>query len=100
MSDFNKLTPVQEFYKGKTIFITGGSGFMGKVSANRFREKRKTCTNIIICSIAGTDREIVVLMLRIERNFNFGSTEERKITGIAYRRYVQIAGKFETIALS
>lgn len=25
------LTEVQEFYKGKTIFITGGSGFMGKV---------------------------------------------------------------------
>lgn len=32
MSESNKLTPVQEFYKGKTLFITGGSGFMGKVS--------------------------------------------------------------------
>lgn len=26
-----KLNPIQEFYKDKTIFITGGSGFMGKV---------------------------------------------------------------------
>ncbi|KAG5685053.1 hypothetical protein PVAND_014255 [Polypedilum vanderplanki] len=26
-----KLNSVQEFYKNKTIFITGGSGFMGKV---------------------------------------------------------------------
>lgn len=26
-----QLNSVQEFYKGKTIFITGGSGFMGKV---------------------------------------------------------------------
>lgn len=25
------LNSVQEFYAGKTIFITGGSGFMGKV---------------------------------------------------------------------
>lgn len=25
------LNSVQEFYKNKTIFITGGSGFMGKV---------------------------------------------------------------------
>ncbi|XP_037949656.1 putative fatty acyl-CoA reductase CG5065 [Teleopsis dalmanni] len=25
------LTPVQEYYKGKTVFITGASGFMGKV---------------------------------------------------------------------
>jgi alcohol-forming fatty acyl-CoA reductase len=25
------LNSVQEFYKDKTIFITGGSGFMGKV---------------------------------------------------------------------
>lgn len=24
-------TPVQEFYRGQTVFITGGSGFMGKV---------------------------------------------------------------------
>lgn len=28
MSD---LTEIQSFYKGKTIFITGGTGFMGKV---------------------------------------------------------------------
>ena len=26
-----KLNSVQEFYKDKTIFVTGGSGFMGKV---------------------------------------------------------------------
>lgn len=26
-----ELNSVQEFYKGKTIFITGASGFMGKV---------------------------------------------------------------------
>lgn len=33
MSNSVQLTPIQEFYKGKTIFITGGSGFMGKVSS-------------------------------------------------------------------
>lgn len=27
----SELSPVQEFYKGKTVFITGASGFMGKV---------------------------------------------------------------------
>ena len=26
-----KLNSVQEFYAGKTVFITGASGFMGKV---------------------------------------------------------------------
>ncbi|XP_073847273.1 putative fatty acyl-CoA reductase CG5065 isoform X1 [Musca autumnalis] len=26
-----ELTPVQQYYKGKTVFITGASGFMGKV---------------------------------------------------------------------
>jgi fatty acyl-CoA reductase len=26
-----KLNSVQDFYRGKTIFVTGGSGFMGKV---------------------------------------------------------------------
>ena len=27
----NELSEIQTFYKGKTIFITGGSGLMGKV---------------------------------------------------------------------
>lgn len=26
-----KLTPIQEFYYGQSIFITGGTGFMGKL---------------------------------------------------------------------
>lgn len=26
-----QLTPVQEFYRGQSIFITGGTGFMGKL---------------------------------------------------------------------
>ncbi|XP_061727970.1 putative fatty acyl-CoA reductase CG5065 [Cydia pomonella] len=29
--DFDKVPSIKEFYKGKTILITGGSGFMGKV---------------------------------------------------------------------
>lgn len=27
--NITKKTPVQYFYKGKTIFVTGGSGFLG-----------------------------------------------------------------------
>lgn len=27
----DELSDIQKFYKGKTIFITGGSGLMGKV---------------------------------------------------------------------
>lgn len=27
---------IREFFKGKTIFITGGSGFMGKVLIEKF----------------------------------------------------------------
>ncbi|XP_008560558.1 putative fatty acyl-CoA reductase CG5065 [Microplitis demolitor] len=27
----DKLSPIQKFYRGKTIFVTGASGFMGKV---------------------------------------------------------------------
>lgn len=27
----NELSPIQSFYAGKTIFISGGTGFMGKV---------------------------------------------------------------------
>lgn len=28
---------VPEFYAGKTVFITGGTGFLGKVSNNSFK---------------------------------------------------------------
>lgn len=31
MASSQNLSPVQSYYKGKTIFITGASGFMGKV---------------------------------------------------------------------
>lgn len=31
MTSSQNLSPVQSYYKGKTIFITGASGFMGKV---------------------------------------------------------------------
>lgn len=27
----SELSEIQSFYKGKTVFITGGTGFMGKV---------------------------------------------------------------------
>ena len=30
-SDSEALTPVQQFYAGQSIFITGGTGFMGKL---------------------------------------------------------------------
>lgn len=39
MTTIEDPTPIQEFYKGKTVFITGGSGFMGKV------RKKSVCTN-------------------------------------------------------
>lgn len=40
MSESVQLTPIQQFYKGKTIFITGGSGFMGKVSISKNKNKK------------------------------------------------------------
>lgn len=31
MAELIELSSIQKFYKGRTIFITGSSGFMGKV---------------------------------------------------------------------
>lgn len=45
-----KLNPVQEFYKDKTIFITGGSGFMGKVLIEKLLY---SCSDV---------KELVILM--------------------------------------
>lgn len=46
----SKLNSIQEFYKGKTVFITGGSGFMGKVMIEKLLY---SCSEI---------KEIIVLM--------------------------------------
>ncbi|KAL7027650.1 hypothetical protein ACKWTF_005508 [Chironomus riparius] len=45
-----KLNSVQEFYKDKTIFITGGSGFMGKVLIEKLLY---SCSDL---------KEVIVLM--------------------------------------
>lgn len=42
------LSPVQEFYKGQTILITGGTGFMGKVSYFGIKTKSNKMIFIII----------------------------------------------------
>jgi len=44
------MSSVQEFYKDKTIFITGGSGFMGKVLIEKLLY---SCSDL---------KEIIVLM--------------------------------------
>lgn len=44
----SELTPVQEFYKGKTIFITGASGFMGKVLLEKLLYSCSELNQVII----------------------------------------------------
>ncbi|XP_055374528.1 uncharacterized protein LOC129607522 [Condylostylus longicornis] len=43
-----ELTPVQQFYKDKTIFITGASGFMGKVLLEKLLYSCSELKEIII----------------------------------------------------
>lgn len=65
------LSPVQEFYKGQTIFITGGTGFMGKVTKLfivKMAQKYKTFSSI------GSDRKTVIFLFGAERNFSANET--------------------------
>ncbi|XP_067631168.1 putative fatty acyl-CoA reductase CG5065 isoform X1 [Eurosta solidaginis] len=43
-----ELTPVQEYYKGKTVFITGASGFMGKVLVEKLLYSCSALKEVII----------------------------------------------------
>lgn len=43
-----ELSPIQKFYKGKTIFVTGASGFMGKVLLEKLLYSCSDLTRIYI----------------------------------------------------
>ncbi|XP_014601322.1 PREDICTED: putative fatty acyl-CoA reductase CG5065 [Polistes canadensis] len=52
-----KLTPIQEFYDGQNIFITGGTGFMGKLLIEKLLRSCPTikCIYILIRPKKGKD---------------------------------------------
>lgn len=39
------LTPIQEFYAGQSIFITGGTGFLGKLIIEKLL---RSCSNLSV----------------------------------------------------
>lgn len=43
-----ELTPVQNYYKDKTVFITGASGFMGKVLLEKLLYACNSLKEVII----------------------------------------------------
>lgn len=43
-----ELNPIQKFYKGKTIFVTGAGGFMGKVLIEKLLYSCSDIKEIII----------------------------------------------------
>jgi hypothetical protein len=50
-SDVAELTPLQAFYKNKSVFLTGGTGFLGKgeqlVSIHNYEKAiKKTTRNL------------------------------------------------------
>ncbi|XP_039752482.1 fatty acyl-CoA reductase 1-like [Pararge aegeria] len=55
--DLTNVPTIYEYYKGKTIFITGGSGFMGKVLVEK-----------LLYSCSGLDR--IYLLLRNKKGVN------------------------------
>lgn len=61
-SDHNKsYTSIPEFYVGRSVFITGGTGFMGKASFNsdhstmpmKFHTNRGICTILFTHTLTG-----------------------------------------------
>ena len=46
-------SPVEEFYKGKTVFITGATGFMGKVVLCRIWLKLETFSSFFVKTNSG-----------------------------------------------
>lgn len=42
MEEFSEFSPIQDFYKNKSVFLTGATGFVGQVII----EKLLRCTDI------------------------------------------------------
>jgi alcohol-forming fatty acyl-CoA reductase len=72
-----KLNFVQQFYAGKTIFITGGSGFMGKVLIEKLLYSCSEVKELIILmrpkrgkSASHRVEDFIKLPVRLAREFS------------------------------
>jgi fatty acyl-CoA reductase len=62
MTQAQHLNSVQEFYRGKTVFVTGASGFMGKVLVEKL---------LYSCS----DLKQLIILMRVKK----GKTEAARV---------------------
>lgn len=75
--------PIPQFYNGRSIFITGGTGFMGKVrrrgssasAKSNYIASEMLCVNILV--FAGARGEIVTFVSGHQKHIFADATETR-----------------------
>lgn len=68
MRDLGEVSEVTEWYRNKTVFITGGTGFMGKVLVEKLL---RTCPVRRIYLLMRSKRGVNDVNQRLEDMFNF-----------------------------
>lgn len=71
---------IPEFYDGRSIFITGGTGFMGKVS--KFQLK---FVSLLMKFIVGSSRKATSILSWNQKHLPFNQTKARTRNHITFR---------------
>lgn len=75
------LTPIQDFYNGQSVFITGGTGFMGKLLVEKLF---RSCPGIASIYLLVRPKKGKDVHQRIEEIFDDPVSAERERRALSY----------------
>ncbi|XP_043685230.1 fatty acyl-CoA reductase wat-like isoform X1 [Vespula pensylvanica] len=86
----DKLTPIQKFYDGESIFLTGGTGFMGKLLIEKLLRACPSIKYIYILIRPKNGKNVLERMVELMEDSLFFTLKEKEPT--FQRRIVAIKG--------
>lgn len=85
--EVSSLSPIQKFYSGTSIFITGGTGFLGKVLIEKLL---RTCSDLNVIYLLIRDKRGMTAQQRVDELFEDPLFIKMKQENPNYRRKISI----------
>lgn len=82
MGSYQELTPIQKFYKGTKIFITGGTGFLGQILVEKLL---RSCPEIKQIYLLVRPKRGKIIQCRMEELFDGPLFDKLKMQNPKFR---------------